>query len=173
MTWFEGLPEGDTDWDRLASLCPEVFDALAGAVDAAWRDTDPVLLELARLRMAKLLDNPVEAGQRSSRATDAGLTDAKVAELADWPTSPQFTDRERACLALTEQFVMDANSVTEADVAAVTDHLGGPGCYAFVSAVSVLETYQRACLTLGIRSAPSIDDIVQRAHRAPTTEVSK
>jgi len=169
MTWFEGLPEADTDWERLAALCPEVFDALAGAVDAAWQDTDPVLLELARLRIAKLLDNPVETAQRSSRATEAGLTDAKVADLADWPTSPQFTARERACLALAEQFVMDANGVTEADVEAVTEHLGGPGCYAFVSAVSVLETYQRACLTLDIRSAPSIDEITRRAHRDPTT----
>ena len=49
MTWFEGLPEGDTDWDRLAARFPEAFDALAGIVAAAWQDTDPALLELARL----------------------------------------------------------------------------------------------------------------------------
>jgi hypothetical protein len=51
---------------------------------------------------------------------------------------------------LTEQFVMDANSVTTAHVADVTEHLGAAGCYAFLEAVSVLETFQRACLTLGI-----------------------
>ena len=92
-----------------------------------------------------------------------------MADLAAWPTSPRFSARERACLALTEQFVMDANGVTDEQVAAVTEHLGGPGCYAFVQAISVLETFQRACLTLGIRTAPSPDEILRRARRDQTT----
>lgn len=169
MTWFEGLPEGDTDWDRLAALCPEAFDALARVIGSTWEDTDPVLLELARLRIAKLLRNTVEIDQRSARAHAAGLDEAKVADLAAWPTSPRFDARERACLDLTEQFVLDANGVTEAQVAAVTEHLGGPGCYAFVQAISVLETFQRACLTLGVRTAPSADEILRRLSRDQTT----
>ncbi len=163
------MPEGDTDWDRLASLCPEAFDALAGVVRSAWEETDPVLLELARLRIATLLGNPEELDRRTAVAADAGLPEAKVAELTAWPTSPRFSDRERACLALTEQFVMDANGVTDAQVAAVTEHLGGPGCYAFVQAVSVLETFQRACLTLGIRTAPGADEFLRRKGRGQST----
>jgi alkylhydroperoxidase family enzyme len=94
--------------------------------------------------------------------------------VAAWPTSPRFTPAERACLALTEQFVMDANGVSEKQVAAVTEHLGGSGCYAFVQAISVLETFQRACLTMGIRSSPGLDEIMQRAAlRQATTEVSQ
>ncbi len=49
---------------------------------------------------------------------------------------------------------MDANGVTDAQVADVTEHLGAQGRYAFVEAVSVLETFQRACLTLGIQEVP-------------------
>jgi alkylhydroperoxidase family enzyme len=174
MTWLAGLPDGDTDWDRLAALCPETFDALSATISAAWEETDPILLELARLRMAKLLGNTMELQQRSAPAVQAGLTDAKVEDLAAWPTSPRFTDRERACLALTEQFVMDANGVTEAQVTAVTQHLGGAGCYAFLQAVSVLETFQRACLTLGIGSSPGLDELERRAPRpSATTEVSQ
>lgn len=165
MTWLAGVPEGDTDWDRLASLRPEAFDALAAVVGAAWQDTDPVLLELARLRIATLLENTAESARRTKGAREAGLSETQVADLAAWPTSPRFTARERACLALTEQFVMDANGVTDAQVAEVTDHLGAAGCYAFVEAVSVLETFQRACLTLGIRTAPSLDDTVRPADR--------
>jgi alkylhydroperoxidase family enzyme len=172
MTWFAGVPEGETDWDRLASVRPEAFDALAGLVGSAWKDSDPVLLELARLRMATLIANPAESVRPTRWATDAGLSETQVAALAAWPTSPLFTARERACLALTEQFVMDANGVTDAQVEAVTEHLGAAGCYAFVEAVSVLETFQRACLTLGIRSAPSHDEIVRRIGRNQTpTEV--
>jgi hypothetical protein len=55
---------------------------------------------------------------------------------------------------LTEQFVVDASGVTDTQVADVTEHLGPAGCYAFVEAVSVLETFQRACLTLGIQEVP-------------------
>jgi alkylhydroperoxidase family enzyme len=169
MTWLEGLPDGDTDWDRLAALCPETFDALAATVAAAWEETDPALLELARLRIAKLLRNTGELEQRSALATEAGLREAKIAGVAAWPTAPQFTDRDRACLALTEQFVMDANRVTEEQVEAVTEHLGAAGCYAFVQAISVLETFQRACLTLGIQSSPGLDEIVRRAAHSPAT----
>jgi alkylhydroperoxidase family enzyme len=172
MTWLAGVPTGDTDWDRLASVRPAAFDALAAVVEAAWQDTDPVLLELARLRIATLLGNTAESGRRTSRATEAGLSETQVADLASWPTSSHFTSRERACVAITEQFVMDANGVTDALVADVTEHLGPAGCYAFVEAISVLETFQRACLTLGIQTGPDPDEIGRPAGRnQSTTEV--
>jgi alkylhydroperoxidase family enzyme len=148
-------------------MCPEAFVALAGLVGAAWAAGDPVLLELARLRAATLLGATAELGRRSARARDAGLTEAKVGELASWPTSPLYTPAERACLALTEQFVMDANGVTDSLVSAVTGHLGAEGCYTFVQALSVLETFQRACLTLGIDGVPGPDELAAAA----TTEV--
>ncbi len=53
--------------------------------------------------------------------------------------------------------MIDANGVTDEHVAEVTAHLGPAGCYAFVQALSVVETFQRACLTLGIESVPDVD----------------
>jgi alkylhydroperoxidase family enzyme len=97
VIWLPGLPDGETDWDRLAALCPEATSALSDLVAAAWEETDPVLLELARLRIATLLGHTAELSRRSAKARDAGLTEAKVAELAAWPTSPRFTVRDRAC----------------------------------------------------------------------------
>jgi alkylhydroperoxidase family enzyme len=175
MTWLDGLPEGDTDWDRLASAFPEAFDALAALVAAAWDDCDPGLVELARLRIATLLQNGPELTRRSSRAREAGLSETKIAALPAWPTSPLFTATERACLALTEQFVLNANGVTDAQVAEVTEHLGGAGCYAFVESLSALETLQRACLVLGVGTEPGINEIIRRAgdNRAATEEVTR
>jgi alkylhydroperoxidase family enzyme len=141
-------------WDGLTALSPDAAGALSGVVAAAWDSTDPALLELARLRIAKLLGHTADLGRRTPRAMDAGLSDEKVRDVASWPTSPLFTARERACLAFTEQFVIDANGVTDEMVAEVTAHLGAAGCYAFAEAVSVLETYARACLVLGIDDAP-------------------
>ncbi|MBO0732204.1 MAG: carboxymuconolactone decarboxylase family protein [Acidimicrobiaceae bacterium] len=157
MTWIDAPPSGDTDWERLASICPEAFDALAGLIGAAWQDVDPVLVELCRLRIATLLGNTAELARHSDRARAAGLTDAKIAALPSWPTSPGFSAAERSCLAVAEQFVIDANGVTEGQVAELCEHLGAAGCYAFVQAVSALETFQRACLTLGVQSAPPVD----------------
>ena len=167
MTWIAGLPEGATDWERFSRLCPEAFEALAGLVAAAWAEGDPVLLELARLRTATLLGAAGELERRNASAREAGVTEAKVAELHAWPTSPQFSARERACLALTEQFVVDANGVTDSLVASVTEHLGPDGCYRFVQALSVLETFQRACLTLGITAVPDEDALARLSVEVP------
>ena len=157
--WLDGLPAGDTDWDRFAASWPVPFGALADVVVAAWDETDPVLLELCRLRMATLLTYPAEQARRTERARAAGLDEAKVTELPSWPTSPSFDPRERACLALAEQFVIDANGVTDEHVADVTTPMGPEGCYAFVQALSAIETFQRACLALGIESVPDVDRI--------------
>ncbi len=63
--------------------------------------------------------------------------------------------------------MLDANGVTDELVAAVVTHLGVAGCYAFTQAVSALETFQRACLALGIQTAPDVDELVA-ASPAPT-----
>lgn len=31
MIWLAGLPEGSTDWERFASLCPDAMAALVGS----------------------------------------------------------------------------------------------------------------------------------------------
>jgi alkylhydroperoxidase family enzyme len=160
VTWFEGLPEGDNDWDRLASAHPEPLSAMAGVYAAAWIDCDPVLLELARLRIATLLDNSGELSHRSGPAQVAGLTEDKIAALAAWPSSPLFAPVERACVALAEQFALDASGVTDQQVADVAAALGDVACYAYVEGVSALETFQRACLALGIRTSPGVDQLV-------------
>jgi alkylhydroperoxidase family enzyme len=162
MTWLADLPAGETDWDRVSALCPDAFGAIARLVGAAWQEVDPILLELCRLRIAFVLRYNAEFERRSTKAEAAGLTNDKIAELPLWPTSPRFTELERACLALAEQFVIDANGVTDAHVAAVSHHLGPDGCYAFVQALSALETYQRACLTLGIDSTPAAGEAMRR-----------
>jgi alkylhydroperoxidase family enzyme len=166
MTWLADLPAGETDWDRVSALCPDAFGAIALLVNAAWQEVDPILLELSRLRIACVLRYNAEFERRSTKAEAAGLTHDKIAELPLWPTSPRFTELERACLALAEQFVIDANGVTDAHVTAVSHHLGRDGCFAFVQALSALETYQRACLTLGIDSTPAVDELASSGRAA-------
>jgi len=121
----------------------EVADELTAANEAAWAATDPVLLELCRVRIAMLLGCEAEQGLRTPAALAAGLDEAAVAELAQWPTSGRFGPRERACLAFCEQFVIDVATISDEQARAVSDALGPEHLADFVSALLVVEQRQR------------------------------
>ena len=76
-------------WDGLTAVSPDAGAALSDVVAAAWDSTDPALLELARLRIAKLLGHTADLHRRSRRAIDAGLSEEKVRDVTSWPTSPR------------------------------------------------------------------------------------
>src|SRR5579859_7741688 len=113
MTWLPDLPEGGSDWERMSALFPGAFNAVEQLQRAVWAAVDPVLCELARLRIATLLGFEAGLTVRSLQAQEAGLVEDKIAVLSSWPTSPLFSARERACIALAEQFVIDVNGVTD------------------------------------------------------------
>jgi alkylhydroperoxidase family enzyme len=133
--------------DAMLTRHADVRDALADAWVAAWTSVDPVLLELCRLRMAMLLDCADELAARTPAAVAAGLDEAMVAALAAWPYDARFGRRERACLAFTEQFVIDVAGLDDATAFAVRDELGEDGLADFVNALLVVEQRQRLRLT--------------------------
>lgn len=133
---------------------PDIAAHLAEAYAAAWQVVDPVLLELCRLRIAALLGCEAEAAVRTPVARKAGLEAATVAELAQWPTSPRFGPRERACLALCEQFVMDVASLQDGLAHDVADHLGEDGLADLVTALLVVEQRQRLRLAWEALAVP-------------------
>lgn len=135
---------------------PAVAGHLAAAYSAAWRVVDPVLLELCRLRIAMLLGCDAEQAARTPAATAAGLEDSTVAELARWPTSPRFGPRERACLALCEQFVMDVAAMPDELARDVADHLGAQGLADLVAALLVVEQRQRLRLAWEALAVPGV-----------------
>jgi alkylhydroperoxidase family enzyme len=132
-----GLPTEDVLDIVLADL-PDVREQLELAHDEACATVAAELLEPCRARVAMLL---------GCREELEGLDDATIAELVRWPTSERFDDRQRACLALTEQFVIDVASTDDDLVGAVRDHLGDVGLHDFVSALLVVEQRQRLRLT--------------------------
>lgn len=133
---------------------PEVATHLADAYAAAWRVVDPVLLELCRLRVAALLGCEAEATARTPAAREAGLDEATVADLPRWPTSPRYGARERACLALCEQFVMDVGGMPDGLALDVAEHLGSGGLADLVTALLVLEQRQRLRLAWEALAVP-------------------
>jgi hypothetical protein len=101
--------------DVLLADRPTVHVALHELREAARDTADCGLLDLCRSRIALLI----------------GLDSA-------W--SPRsLTDRERVCIDLTEQFVLDVAGITDGQVAAVVEQLGDDGAVEFVYALLAVE----------------------------------
>jgi alkylhydroperoxidase family enzyme len=118
-TW---LPGTGADEDLLAQLAvghDELRALYAGLFDAG---VDPVTLDLCRLRLATLIGSRADLAVRDPRAVAAGLDDETVGALAHWPKSDRFTDAQRAALAYTEQFVIDAHGFNARDEAELKRH---------------------------------------------------
>ncbi|MEJ6512779.1 MAG: hypothetical protein QNL69_11465 [Acidimicrobiales bacterium] len=122
---------------------PEVLAALAIACESVRAACDNTLLELARRRVAVLLNNEAELTAKPW----GPVSDAQAAELSSWPTSEAFDERQKAALALTEQFVIDVTGVLTGPLAESASALGaevGP----FVQALYLLDVGQRAGVVL-------------------------
>ncbi len=112
-------------------------DALAhldAAHQAAWEATDPDLLRLCQRRMAMIIGH---------EPTVAAMSAEEQATLAAWSGSPAFGERERAALALTEQYTIDVAAATDEQVAALAEHLGAHALLDFAHALLVVEQRMR------------------------------
>jgi alkylhydroperoxidase family enzyme len=115
----------------------DALAALDAAYAAAWASTDAELLALCRDRIAMLL--------RHGPTVEA-MTDDDRRELSRWATSATFTDRERAALDFTEQYVVDVAAMSDEQAGRLREHLGDEELVGFVNAILVLE--QRMTLEL-------------------------
>jgi alkylhydroperoxidase family enzyme len=111
-----------------------------------WVTGDPELSELARLRIAQLLGNDAELRRHPTAAP--WISSDRIAELRRWPTSTRFSEVEQACLAFTEQFVIDVSGVTEELRASVGTCLGPTRVGGFVITLFILDYGQRAQMAI-------------------------
>lgn len=150
MSWLPGAPAGATLED-LVALRPGLLPDLHAFRARLWSGTAvrPATLELARLRIAQLLRSEAELARRTPEARADGLTEEKVTALPRWVSDAAFDGTDRACLALAEQFILDARGVTPQHIDAVRAALGDAGTVAFTVGLAVFEGTARATLALG------------------------
>lgn len=127
------------DRDAALGLLPEPYANLRELHEAAWAMNDRELLERCWLRMAQALD---------SRFVDAGEPETASTAAEAW----------------TDQFVLDANSVTPELNQELERELGSlRGLYQFAAGLSTLEVALRACTLLDVdpqlpRGEPAASD---------------
>ena len=144
MTWLREKVAGDSSLDEVYGLTPKVQEHFRELERDVWGSgVDPALLELARLRIATLVGCGPELAHRTPAARRAGLAEDKIAELAQWPTSPRFTARERMVLAFCESYVIDAHSVTDALCARLNEQYSPRELSALTVAVAMFDAMAR------------------------------
>jgi len=157
-SWLPDQAAGDTDFERVFSLRPDLYDPFREFYSLFWTKAllDPVLLELCRLRVAQLLGTESELRIRYQPALDAGLDEPLVAALPSWPTSPAFTEAQRAALTFTEQWVLDPHGIDSTLRDQVADHVGVPGLVALCEALALFEGFDRFRTILGVPAPPEV-----------------
>jgi AhpD family alkylhydroperoxidase len=127
LAW--GLPAG------LSRLRPEACGLLTALNERVWREGDPVLLELVRVRVGQLIGNPAALSLASSAFSAFSAAEQDVVDFA-------------------EQFVIEVGGTTEEMREGLTARFGVDGARALVTAIYVVEFTQR----LQLIAARLLDD---------------
>ena len=131
------------DRDATIRVVPDIAASFNNLYQALW--TQPHLpagvLELCRLRLAQLHQCPLELQRH-----DSAVADDKRNNLAHWNSHDSFSNAERACLAFTEVYAMDAQAITDELAAAVKSHFGDSGLVLLVEALGILDGMTRLSL---------------------------
>jgi alkylhydroperoxidase family enzyme len=147
---------GATDLDRIWGTRPEFYALFMEDYGRSIGRVDPIIVELCRLRIAQMVESAFDLALRYAPATAAGLSEEKVAALADYPTSPLFTPREQACLEFTEQWVVQSSAISDDDVARLQEHLTPEEFIYFCKALSVLDQLARTNSAFRIEPAGTV-----------------
>lgn len=108
---------------------PDVLEQLNLARDAAWATVDNRLLGLCEQRIREI------------------LAVAETVQLANWYADSALSPAEKACLAFTEEYMIDVANLSDETAAAVRAELGDQAMVDFVSSLLVVEQRQRIALT--------------------------
>lgn len=143
MSWITGGRA--SDFSGLIGLRPNLAADLQAFHDELWRDhgVDAVTLELCRLRVAMLHGARAALERRTPSAVEAGLDEARVAMLGSWERDAALSPRQRACLALAEQFVLDPSGIDDTLFVPVRDALGEAGVVTLLEALAVFDGFAR------------------------------
>ncbi|MEO5899949.1 MAG: hypothetical protein ABIR68_07410 [Ilumatobacteraceae bacterium] len=150
MTWLATQAPGATPLRRVVGLRPELSPLLEDYLAASWAASDPLVLELCRLRVAMLHGDRAQQRLRHDTAVAAGITEEHVAALALDPGSPIFDTHQQRCIAYAEQYVVDVHGITDADAEAVREGMSDDGFVAFTIALGLFDGIGRMRLVLGL-----------------------
>lgn len=138
-------------FEKLEPKLDSVLDEFAAEIWEGAMDT--ATLEMCRVRMAMLLGSPDDTAFRSPQAAARGAADAaeleaKLLALSEWPTSPLFTEADRAALDFCEKYVIDPYIITDEDCVEINRCFSEPELTNLTFALAVFESFIRSRVAL-------------------------
>lgn len=139
MSWLSG----GADREQIIGMLPELAGPYRRLYEALFAQSHlpPEILELCRLRLAQLHRNDLEFERR-----DMALSEDRRSSLSGWESNKAFSAPERACLAFTEVYAMDAQALTDEQADAVKEHFGDAGLVTLIEALGILDGMTRLSL---------------------------
>jgi AhpD family alkylhydroperoxidase len=110
---------------RLWGRSPKVFATLAslyGAFDRGSSPLEPALRTLVTVRVSQINWCPFCVDINSATALKRGITDEKLAALADYASSDFYSDKEKASLAYAEAVTYSDRQPTEEQIEVLHQH---------------------------------------------------
>jgi len=114
------------DWWTVFAAAPDVFEhAVAGfgLYQSPKRLLDPVLRELGQTRAGWTVGSQFVFSQHAKSCRVLGMPEAKIAAIAYWPASDQFSAVERLVLAYTDALALQGGRMHEGLFTALREHL--------------------------------------------------
>lgn len=138
-------------FEKLEPKLDSVLDEFAGEI---WEGAmSAATLEMCRVRTAMLLGSQEDAAFRSPQAAggEAKKTaelETKLLALSEWPTSPLFTEADRAALDFCEKYVIDPYAITDEDCVEINRWFSEPELTNLTFALAVFESFIRSRVAL-------------------------
>ncbi len=129
------------------------FGAFAQSVMTT-KALDPLLRELAILRVGHLSNAPYEIHQHSAFARHLGMAEAKIAAIAVGAPLAVFDHREQALLTFVDDLVLRVRP-SDASLAAIREFLDLPALFALMLATG---QYMLVCRILETTGVPIEDE---------------
>jgi alkylhydroperoxidase family enzyme len=158
MTRVSNLVEAPTELDGVWGKRPEYYAIFVGDYNDSIARVDPILVELCRIRIAQLVESAFDLSLRYGPAQTAGLTEGKIAALSQYPDSDLFSEKERAALEFTEQFVIQSSTISDDDVARVQAHLTAEEFIYLTKALGAMDQFARANSAFRIAPATAVPE---------------
>jgi alkylhydroperoxidase family enzyme len=156
MTRVSNLVEAPTELDGVWGKRPEYYAIFMSDYNDSVARVEPVLLELCRIRIAQLVESAFDLSLRYGPAQTAGLTEEKIAALSNYPESELFSEKERAALEFTEQFVIQSSSISDDDVTRLQAHLTAEEFIYLTKSLGAMDQFARANSAFRIAPATSV-----------------
>jgi alkylhydroperoxidase family enzyme len=156
VSWLRSAGGAAADFDDVFSLRADLHDSYRAFYSLFWQQrlVDPMLLEVARLRIAKLNDCRSEAVLRYRPAVDAGMTERLAGAALEGDPRAILEPLPLACLRLAEKFTLDVHAIDDDDIAAVRDAIGEPVFVALIEAMALFDGFTRFRAILGVEPPP-------------------